>query len=729
MGVRIAVVIALSTLVSYLHMLHALRTEALEHLQRHVAERGQREQAIFTLAEDNHAFLKKALEERLRELPREDVSARFDSLVARLPDGTLRNRPEQEESLQGIHVFMPPHVTLDAGFRARLVAAYDVLSKYGPAFYIRFKTTYITFPEGAIVGFSPWTPRWSHELASDFSITGFEDFILSQPENNPRRQTTWTGIYNEPISHEWMVSGATPLDLDGRHVATIGHDVLLDEVMARTIDGHLPGAYNVLFRDDGQLIAHPEQRLEDTRSAYNILSGAEQPDVAVSRLGSREKAAHLRGIFERVKNRAPDQTLLELPEHGEYIAVTRLKGPGWNLATVLPEQVVSRPAFLAARYVLLLGLLSLLLELVIMYRVLQQQIARPLQTLTQATDKVAAGDFQVALGTSRGDELGQLARAFQHMADQVQHREEALRQNNEGLEQRVEERARELRDVHLKLMQTARRAGMAESATHVLHNVGNVLNSVYTSAQLAKDRMLKMRLEQVGRVTNMLEQNQDDLTRFLTQDERGRLLLPFLDRLGQNLLEERTEIVSLLNDVGRYTEHIGDIIKMQQNHARAPRMHEPVDLAELLEDALRINSAELSRHQVRVQRQLTPLPHLMIDKHKTLMILVNLISNARYALDTVAPSERLLLMSLEQTSTDRVHIVIRDNGMGIAPEMITRIFQYGFTTRDEGHGFGLHSSALAAQELGGTLTVHSDGPGRGAAFTLELPYHPVQRTT
>jgi signal transduction histidine kinase len=60
--------------------------------------------------------------------------------------------------------------------------------------------------------------------------------------------------------------------------------------------------------------------------------------------------------------------------------------------------------------------------------------------------------------------------------------------------------------------------------------------------------------------------------------------------------------------------------------------------------------------------------------------------------------------------------------MGIAPEMLTRIFQYGFTTRQEGHGFGLHSSALAAQEMGGTLTVHSEGPGHGATFILELPY-------
>jgi C4-dicarboxylate-specific signal transduction histidine kinase len=270
---------------------------------------------------------------------------------------------------------------------------------------------------------------------------------------------------------------------------------------------------------------------------------------------------------------------------------------------------------------------------------------------------------------------------------------------------------------------------MAEIATNVLHNVGNVLNSVYTSAQVAKERVTGMRLEHVGRVANMLQERQPDLATFLTQDERGRHLMPFLNKLGQNLLDERQEIVSLLNDVGRYTEHIGDIVKVQQNYARTPRMQEPVLLADLVEDALRINAAGLVRHQVKVVRHLASLPHVLTDKHKTLMILVNLVSNAKYAMDDVPVSERCLTIKLERTPDEQVRIEVHDNGMGIAPEMLTRIFQYGFTTREEGHGFGLHSSAIAAQEMGGSLTVHSEGPGHGASFILELPYLPAQKMT
>jgi C4-dicarboxylate-specific signal transduction histidine kinase len=148
-----------------------------------------------------------------------------------------------------------------------------------------------------------------------------------------------------------------------------------------------------------------------------------------------------------------------------------------------------------------------------------------------------------------------------------------------------------------------------------------------------------------------------------------------------------------------------------------------------VDDALRINAAALTRHHVREVRQLPFLSPTMTDKHKVLMILVNLISNAKYAMDDTPAERRILTVKLDVPVPDRVRIEVQDNGMGISQELLTRIFQYGFTTRKEGHGFGLHSSAVAAQELGGSLHVHSDGPGKGATFTLELPYQPIEETS
>ncbi|HZI06614.1 MAG TPA: histidine kinase, partial [Archangium sp.] len=151
MGARIAVVIALTSFFSFLHMQHTLRTEALVQLKQHVSERSQREQAIFLLAEDNIAVVRKALEERLRSLSAEDVDARFGRLFVQLPDGSVRSRLEGFDGTKMPGVFVPRGVTVDLDMRRRLLASYDVLAQYGPAFHVRFTDTFITLPEGPIV--------------------------------------------------------------------------------------------------------------------------------------------------------------------------------------------------------------------------------------------------------------------------------------------------------------------------------------------------------------------------------------------------------------------------------------------------------------------------------------------------------------------------------------------------------------------------------------------------
>jgi two-component system, NtrC family, sensor kinase len=721
MGVRIGAIIALTTLFSYMHMLRSIQSEVLVRLERYVSERSQREEAIFVLAQDNQVLLKKALEERLLAWEKEDPVPRFNSLFETLPDGTTRSRREGFDSAKMPGVFVPRGVLLDASFRRRMLAAHDVLVQYGPAYRVRFSTTYMTLPEGAVLGYWPEAGTWANELDTAYSIFQEPFFLIGLPQNNPARKVAWSGVFWDVATNSWMATATTPLDQDHRHLASISHDVLLAELMARSINDRLHGSYNVIFRDDGQLLAHPDLSTDNATLPYNIVRDTKQPQPHAARIESPEKRTHLNDIFEQVRKH-PSQSVLELPEHGEYLAVKRLEGTGWYFVTVLDEREVSVPAFQGARFILLLGMLSLLVELIIMSLVLRQQITRPLLSFTRATDQVATGNFKVALDASRDDELGRLANAFHVMAQEVQHREEALRQANQGLEQRVDERTHELKEAHKRLVDVARQSGMAEIATNVLHNVGNVLNSIHTSATLAKDRLTHLRLEQVTRVASMFEERKEDLPVFLTTDERGRKLTPYLRQLGETLVEERERINTLLEDVDRYTAHIGTIVKLQQNYARAPALNELIRVEELIQDALRMQDAAISQHKVKVELQLASLPPLLIDKHKVLMILVNLISNARHAMVDTPESERRLTIQVEPPVDGRIRLKVSDTGIGIASELLTSIFQRGFTTRSDGHGFGLHSSALAAQHLNGTLSAHSEGPGKGASFTLEVPY-------
>ena len=191
-------------------------------------------------------------------------------------------------------------------------------------------------------------------------------------------------------------------------------------------------------------------------------------------------------------------------------------------------------------------------------------------------------------------------------------------------------------------------------------------------------------------------------------------------RLSEHLAAEQAKITGELDSLRRNIEHVKDIVVMQQNYASVGGIKEKSDLADLVEDSLRLNEDALSRHGVKVVRQLETVPLLNLDKHKILQILVNLVRNAKYACDESGRANRRLTVRLAN-GDGRVRISVMDDGIGIPPENVTRIFNYGFTTRSGGHGFGLHSSALAAKEMGGSLTVQSGGPGQGATFTLELP--------
>ena len=299
--------------------------------------------------------------------------------------------------------------------------------------------------------------------------------------------------------------------------------------------------------------------------------------------------------------------------------------------------------------------------------------------------------------------------------------EAALQSAHDGLEQKVMERTAELRDAQRKLVAAAHQAGMAEVATSVLHNVGNVLNSINVGASLMSDRLATSQGPKVKRVADLLRTHQGDLAG-LFSSQPGQLLPEYLEKLSAELAAEKSELREQLKRLHGNIDHIRRVIEMQQGHARKALFLEPVSPIELVEDALRINETGLMRDEVEIIRDYQELPLSLFEKHKSLQILVNLVSNARHALAASPNRPRRLTVRVGASGEKRLRIQVIDNGQGISAENLARIFNYGFTTRPDGHGFGLHSSALAAQDMGGTLKAHSEGPGLGAAFTLELPY-------
>jgi signal transduction histidine kinase len=254
----------------------------------------------------------------------------------------------------------------------------------------------------------------------------------------------------------------------------------------------------------------------------------------------------------------------------------------------------------------------------------------------------------------------------------------------------------------------------------VLHNVGNVLNSVNVSATLVAQKARGGAPQDFKKVVELLRPSADDLAGFIQRDPRGKHLYPLLDSLATQLVNEQS---TLLQEVGSLTsgiEHIKELVQAQQGYAGRAGVREMLSVAQLVDSAVAITERGVQgSSDIKIVREYEPMDACPVDRHRLMEIFVNLIQNARQSL-LESTNERVLTLRLKKLG-DRLRVEVIDTGVGIPPENIARVFNHGFSTKKGGHGFGLHSSANAATEMSGKLTAESAGTGRGARFVLELP--------
>jgi signal transduction histidine kinase len=274
------------------------------------------------------------------------------------------------------------------------------------------------------------------------------------------------------------------------------------------------------------------------------------------------------------------------------------------------------------------------------------------------------------------------------------------------------------RDLQSQLRDASRDAGMAEVATGVLHSVGNVLNSLGVSAALMQSQLRDSRVGNVQRVASLMGEQGEDLGQFLKNDERGRQMPNYLAQLGENLAAENQRLQTEAAAIAAHVGHIRNIVAAQQTYARRGGVTEAIDVAELLDNAVAIHFADMA--DVSVRREYEPLAPLTIDRHKLIQIVGNLLSNARHALKDSANARRELTLRVRRQDSKSIVIDVQDSGVGIPADVLGRLFEFGYTTKKDGHGFGLHTSAILAKELDGELVAFSDGLGHGARFALRL---------
>ncbi|MBM3988604.1 MAG: HAMP domain-containing protein [Planctomycetes bacterium] len=414
------------------------------------------------------------------------------------------------------------------------------------------------------------------------------------------------------------------------------------------------------------------------------------PIELASRQVASELMASITASADPVVRSRDEQTL------DGWAAIDDLRGrPALLVQARLPRSI-SAGGRDALRYALISTVAAGLLLLVVLLTVLRRTVVDPLATLTRHA--VAIGrtdDYARAVALERGDEIGTLSREFERMM----HKLEASRS---------------------ELVTTARAAGMSEIATGILHNVGNVLNSVNVSAELVEARLRDSRLHKLERLSEFVRAQGERFGEFVASDPRGRHFAPFLLEVADGLKEEHAELAREVRSLAQGVEHIGQLVAAQQDFARRSELREQVELGTLVDMAWDIVARSSSGPLPQLRLEIADLGRVPVDRHKLVQVLVNLLKNAR---ESIAEAGRV-------PGEVRVHIAgrgefvrieVHDDGLGIPPENVARLFRHGFTTKTDGNGIGLHSCANAATEMGGTLHAQSAGVGHGACFVLDLP--------
>jgi signal transduction histidine kinase len=348
---------------------------------------------------------------------------------------------------------------------------------------------------------------------------------------------------------------------------------------------------------------------------------------------------------------------------------------------------------------------------------------RRLEALNILMSQIAVSIENAMLYEEQERQTHNIERANEALTLEIAERKKAemeLSRYKDHLEELVAQRTRELESAQGRLVEMSRQAGMAEVASGVLHNVGNVMNSVNVGVHLTQDAVKALQVDRLARVAQLLTANEQCLGEYLTSDPAGRKVPEFLTKLAGALDSDKQAIRGELDSLTDHIEHMKQIIAAQQSYAKVAGVSEPCTLEEIVESALSINAAGLRSYDIEVVRDYEELDAAFLDRHQIMQIVVNLISNAKHALGECDSERRRLTIRLHRID-DQFRVEVCDNGLGIEPQNLKKVFNHGFTTKPTGHGFGLHNAANAAQQMDGSLEVQSDGPGKGASFILTIP--------
>lgn len=665
MSIRLFFVVLVSSIGSYWYNYKTLETKTFDELEKYIEQRVERESFYFNLAEANLAFLANDLKLAINK-PLRDVDQLFNQKFQKLDNGSYQNRLFNEP--MDTQTFIPVGVKVDQELKKKLVIFHDYIKRFGHDWNTLFINLWLFGKEGYALSFTPSIPHSLHFLPPNFSFLDFESVEIGLPKNNPNHVPRWTGIFYDQTLKEWIVSLNYPVTIDDRYEFSLGIDLKLSDLLQRAESTVIYGSYNILFDTEGRLIAHPEYT-----NAIKENNG---------KLFIRDiKNDSLNDILKSTDDKS--SLVIHDEDNSLFLAAKKISGPNWWIVIAYPETNLKIFSRNTGIFVGVVGLLSLFIELLMLYIVIGRYVGKPIHRLIKAVNQLAQGKGQERIDIQSSTEISELANSFNDMAERVTERDRRLTEQAASLEQQVQERTKELDVQRANAYNASKLATLGEISGRIAHEINNPLSTISVGVE-ASLKHLNHSEKPDPRVINYLQK-----IKFTT--------------------ERISKIVNGMRAFNRQTQD--DQMKIES-------------LKNILNNTFILCEVSLKKKEIELVIHEFEDVEIECREVEISQILLNLIQNS---IDAMSGSTlKRIDVYVETMKNHCVCIVIEDTGPTIPADVAEKMMNPFFTTKDVGKGTGLGlfiSSGLAKQNNGKLYLAQTTPKTR---MVLELPIVPKE---